>query len=49
MAGPNHWRGEQRDARVLAAAGEEEVAWTLPTGKGVQTRWLEFESVQPTR
>jgi len=41
-------RGERRDARVLVAAGEEEAARRLPTGKGVQTRWLEFEPVQPT-
>ena len=38
-------RGERRDARTIAAVGEEEAAWTLPTGKGVQTRWLEFEPV----
>lgn len=41
-------RGERRDAHVLAAAGEEEAAWTLPTGKGVQTRWVEVgEQVTP--
>jgi BNR/Asp-box repeat protein len=38
-------RGERRDSRTIAAAGEEEAAWALPTGKGVQTRWVEFEPV----
>jgi hypothetical protein len=38
-------RGERRDSRVVVAAGQEEAAWTLPTGKGVQTRWVEFAPV----
>jgi hypothetical protein len=50
MRVPFAWRdgrGERRDTNIIPAAGEEEAARTLPTGKGVQTRWVEFELVPP--
>ena len=40
-------RGERRATRIIVAEGEKEAAWTLPTGKGVRTRWVEFEPVPP--
>jgi hypothetical protein len=36
-------RGARRESRVFGRPGGE--AWTVDTGKGVETRWVEFEPV----
>ena len=43
-------RGDRRADHTFPAAGRGEKAagWVVPTGRGVRTRWVEFEAV-PTR
>ena len=39
-------RGAHESSHVFAAAGQqgqEPTAWVVPTGRDVQTRWVEFE------
>ncbi len=36
-------KGEREDSRIIAAGEGRESAWNLPTGRNVQTRWVEFE------
>jgi hypothetical protein len=36
--------GNQKAAHIFAAL-EKEAAWSVPTGKNVQTRWVEFEPI----
>jgi hypothetical protein len=36
----------RQDARIIAAGAGRESAWNLPTGRNVQTRWVEFEPVK---
>jgi hypothetical protein len=36
-------RGPHRDSRVFAA--DKPASWQIPTGRNVQTRWVEFEPV----
>jgi hypothetical protein len=40
--------GPHEKAHVVPAAGKgDDAVWHLPTGKGVQTHWVEFEQVTP--
>jgi hypothetical protein len=41
-------KGVREASHVFAAEGpDEDAAWTVPTGKDVQTRWVEFAPVAP--
>jgi len=42
------WTDDKGDHRAdhTFAAGKEEAAWTVPTGREVRTKWVEFEAVR---
>ena len=39
-------RGERRAAHTFNGTEKGAVAWTIPTGRDVRTRWVEFEPVK---
>lgn len=39
-------RGEHRAAHIFPGGQAKAASWQVPTGRGTQTRWVEFEGVQ---
>jgi hypothetical protein len=37
--------GDKQDSRTIASPANNTASWTLPTGRNVRTRWVEFGTV----